>query len=284
MLSVASIVRDAFGFVRQRMGTVLRWCAAYMAVLVLTSLLMRPVVEAQLAAMAADPPGLATGGIGRLLIVYAIMAVSLIALFGAVFRSALRPADRRAGYLRFGPDELRLLGLITILMLITLMANIIVMIVALLLGFFLSGGALGPLIYCGLIGSTCWIAVRLSAAAPLTILRRRIVIAEAWRLTHGRFWTLLGGYLVVLILLAIPGFIFLNVVAGGFYHQIVVASYEPQEFVRAMRDQLEQQAPGRLLWLAGIFFGGLLGGAAIALQGAMTSGATRRLMIDKDIV
>lgn len=41
-----------------------------------------------------------------------------------------------------------------------------------------------------------WLAVRLSLASPLTFDTRRVRVFGSFALTRGRFWSLLGAYLL----------------------------------------------------------------------------------------
>ena len=49
-----------------------------------------------------------------------------------------------------------------------------------------------------------WFYVKLSLSFPLTLLRRRFVIGEAWTLTKGRFWTLFGAYFMIFVIMFVP--------------------------------------------------------------------------------
>jgi hypothetical protein len=45
-----------------------------------------------------------------------------------------------------------------------------------------------------------WLHVRLSPVLPLIVLRRRFAIGEAWRMTKGEVWPLLGGYAAIMLI------------------------------------------------------------------------------------
>jgi len=252
------------------------------------SLLLRPLFEAQLAAMTAPEPGLPDGVFGYLALFYAIFTVMFIVLFAAAFRAVLSPVQARAAYLRLGMDELRLLGLMLVLFvglwLAMVAAGIVAMIIALVLALVMGKGAVllfAGLACAGLFGGLIYLTVRFSIAAPLTVLRGRLALAEAWNLTKGHFWAMFGAYICIALIISVPFLIFVVMMAGGFYHHIVEAPYDPAAFSAAMHEQLALQAPGKPLWFIGVIGGALLGGIAIALQGAMTAIAARELLAQR---
>jgi hypothetical protein len=132
-------------------------------------------------------------------------------LYAAMNRAVLRPSESRFGYLRLASDELRQLGLFAIFTVLALAAYFLMVIAAAIVIVIISlaageGVALGlglavllPAVICAFI----FLAVRLSLASPLTFDTHRISIVAAWRITRGRFWRLLGAYLIAFALSAI---------------------------------------------------------------------------------
>lgn len=163
---------------------------------------------------------------GDIMAIYAKMApaygasilVSLVTnglLNASAARLVLNPSDTRGfGYVQFGADELRQILLAVVLNLIFFGLWIAVGVLA-GLGYAVGGAALSALL--GLLGflvalfASIFLAVRLSLSSAATYAERRLAIREAWRLSKGRFWPLLGTYilagvlgvLVVLLVLAI---------------------------------------------------------------------------------
>ena len=106
-------------------------------------------------------------------------------------------------------DELRLFGLLLGLAILFMIAFIIGMIiVSIVAGGLIALGsvfkAFGILVIIlgviGMFAAPVFFIVRLALAGPLTILRGRITIGEAWRLTRGHFWTLFGAYAVIAVI------------------------------------------------------------------------------------
>jgi hypothetical protein len=145
---------------------------------------------------------------------YVVLLVSGLVLnavlYAAMNRAVLRPQESRFGYLRLASDELRQLGLFAIFLGLGIIAYAIVIVVMAVVvvvvalagggtdgaGFALALAIALPAILCGAI----YLAVRLSLASPLTFDTRRIDPMAAWRLTRGRFWPLLGTYLIAFAL------------------------------------------------------------------------------------
>jgi hypothetical protein len=134
-------------------------------------------------------------------------------LYAAMNRAVLKPDESRFGYLRLAADELRQLGLFAVFFglgiiayaLIIIVSAVLIVIIGLATGD-AGAGAMGlglaillPAVICVFI----FVAVRLSLASPLTFDTRRIDPMSAWRMTRGRFWPLLGAYLIAFLLSAL---------------------------------------------------------------------------------
>jgi len=137
----------------------------------------------------------------------AVMLLSLVlfsVLSAAINRAVLRPEHWRFGYLRLAGDELRQLGLFAMLLGMAFCAYVVLAVALIAIFDLLSvvigdaaiglGAALLGLTLVGLV----FAGVRLSLASPRTFDTGRIDLMEAWRMTRGRFWPLLGAYLLAL--------------------------------------------------------------------------------------
>jgi hypothetical protein len=159
-------------------------------------------------------------------------AIVMASVLGAgVYRAVLRPDEAPATRLRLGGDELRLMllsvimGLVFTGLMIALMIPMILVGVAVGVAGGLSGagpsasGMVGVVLvvlvsYLALLAGLVFFAVRLSLAGVMTFAERRLRVFDSWRLTRGRFWKLLGCYLLV-ILLVIPIYMVMLAIYGG---------------------------------------------------------------------
>jgi hypothetical protein len=121
----------------------------------------------------------------------------------AVYRAVLRPRERGLGYLAIGGDEGRQVLLSLLIMLVAILVG------AGLVGLTMVVIALTPEPYNVLAGvltgiaavaAMIWVSTRLSLAAVQTFIERRVTLFGSWRLTRGRFWPLLGMWLLVVAL------------------------------------------------------------------------------------
>jgi hypothetical protein len=262
MLNVGSIIEGPFRLIRERPLAVAIWALVHLAFTAATFLMMRP-VQATLF-VAGNPRDLAHvwAMLGWLLPVYVLSLVVWTVTLAAAQRAILRPERSRSFYLRLGMDELRM-GLLAILLL--LLSYLVLLALFLVIGILIVGlgAAVGfavKAIIGGLLGLAClvlfvWVEVRLSLAFPLTLLRRRIVIGESWRLTRGRFWTLFGGYLVLFLIMLVASAIAGMVAAGPSLAQMAGGGFNPAGINRAAQAQIARQASGLdpfivLGWLA----------------------------------
>jgi len=138
-------------------------------------------------------------------------------LFAAMNRAVLRPSEHAFAYLRMGADELRQMALTAVFVLLFLAAYIAAIVAVLIVGALIAliGAGVGPTIasvltglvmaaavvgaFCGLV----LVAVRLSLASALTFATGRINPFGSWAMTRGRFWPMLGTYLLALALAAL---------------------------------------------------------------------------------
>jgi hypothetical protein len=174
------------------------------------------------------------------LVLFVASLVLNAVLYAAMNRAVLRPAEARFGYLRLAADELRQLGLFAMFAGLGLAAYTVMLFVAMVLVVVIGliagesmALALGlavmlPAIICAFV----FLAVRLSLASPMTFETRRINLVGAWRLTQGRFWPLLGTYviafalsIVVIVLTFAIALAAIAVVGGGL--GALKAGFEP---------------------------------------------------------
>jgi hypothetical protein len=193
---------EGFRLTRAWPGALLAWSFVYFGGLLLITLTMMATLGPKFIALAkkggfssADDVDAVSGLLlqsGPAFLLVLLMTILLLSVItGGVLRLVLRPDEHGFAHLRLGRDELRLAGVNLVFVgfyVVSLMAGLLVSQV-----FAQSGGLvrfLAPLLLVGLPAS--WVGVRLCLLTPLTFDRRRISLPDAWALSKGRAWSLLG--------------------------------------------------------------------------------------------
>lgn len=219
---------EGFRIIRREPLTILVWAVALALIDVAAVSAMLPWLRSAASSFGATPgtpatPAMAGGMIGQIGLLYLIgipLYLLVTSVFSAaIYRAVLRPDERGLGRLRLGADELRLAGVTVLVALLFLGLSIAIGIVAAILGVGMvfatrQSGAIGSIgiilmivLYVAALGGFAWAAVRLSFAAPMTFALRRIHVFSAWKLTKGRFWPLLGCYLLALVFVILMGLV-----------------------------------------------------------------------------
>ena len=240
-----------FGLIRRRPGAVTWWAAALLIFQLVAGGLALIFAGDALTQMrdASVQPAAALRLAPLLLLFIPLVLAVYAALYSAAVRTFLAPEPLRFGGLRFGADELRLIGAILLMVLIVIAADIGAALVAigatLLIGLLTAVTVHAPL---GWVSVFHWLAllcvgvtealvvVRLSLTVVTTVAERRIGLRRSWTLTKGHFWPLLGAYLlmavlsliVFLVLLALGAAIFAVLpMDGGFAERMRVMRFWP---------------------------------------------------------
>lgn len=292
MVTVGGIIGGGLRLVRDRPISTLIWGAIYMAITAVGMVSMIvPFMQIALNAQqgAADPTGLFRA-MGIMYLFYFGLFFVLTVLVAAGVRAVLRPDEPGFAYIRLGMDELRLIGL----MLMAVIGSIVLMIV---LGVILSivmvaigaGGGFSPgssgqggigffVVLLAIYAVPIFLYVRLSPALALTMIREKIVIGEAWRLTSGHFWKMFAGYLV------------LNLILIAVYLAIVFAIFLPLATTMgnggptAMMELMQGHIGGLLpLLIGGCVVLTVLSGIGIAFWSGSVAAATNELLGDTGV-
>lgn len=145
---------------------------------------------------------------GHMAPMYALFLIASLAIHSVIYatmaRAVLEPGDEGFAYIRFGPDEARQCLLILLWILLAIGAEIVgliaVLVPTLILSAFLPGLKVLIAVLCTMLvcAAGIYFLVRLSLASPLTYDSRRVDLFGSWSLTRGRFWKMLGTYLLVI--------------------------------------------------------------------------------------
>lgn len=293
-MSVGSIIGGGVRLVRTQPQIVAIWAALYLAAMVVGMVVMRPWMTAMMAFQqqaAADaaagiktPPVLPAEWFGWLFLFELAFLVLVVIAFAAVVRAVMRPSGDRFAYLRLGMDELRLIGLLFIFGIAAVVAEVVAMFVIVLVSVVAAlvvGQAVATVIavilavvlFCGAI----YVEVRLSLAGALTVIRGRIVIRDAWRVTRGRFWTLFGVYALLTIIFFVFTLVFVALTSP---HLLAAyASFDPQAMAAAGQEQMARQSAGLSPdMMAQLVFGAIAG----SVTGAIVCGAMATAALELD--
>jgi hypothetical protein len=293
MLSVGMIIGGAFRLIRERPGSVLIWGVIYsLGAFAAGYFMMTSMAPLDATSQRPDPSqALAAVGsaFGKMLLLQLFFFCLYTILLTAAQRAVLRPQESGFASIRFGGDELRMLGLGIFLgflfMIGYFIAAAILGILAVALGF--AGGAPGamlPMMIVGIVVILCLLLffwVRVSLAFPLTLMRGRFVLAEAWRLSRGHFWTMLGGYLVLMLIILAIAIIGSLVLQSGYWSQLMGGGLTGANARQAAQAQMAAQYALGVPMLMTLAFGVVMGSLTIAFTGASVAIAARALASDQ---
>jgi len=295
MTSVGSIVGGAFGVVFRHPLSVLVWGLLYVAMFVVMMLLMWPVFEGflSMAAKGGDEEAM-IAQMNRLqvnsglvtLMQFGMYIVPTLA-FTAAMRSVLRPEQKGFFYIRLGMDEVRV-GAVWFILNMALGIGMLLAMIPVAIGAAIVGAASGgaaavlvaALLMLAVICAFIYFLVRLSLMAPLTFLRQEFAFGEAWRITRGHFWTLFGGYFVVVF---VQGFLTMAAwlaMIWPLFGDLAQPGFDPARFPEILAAHIQRLTRPEATTIIGWALIALTSGMGIALYGGAAATATRDLTGD----
>lgn len=208
-------------------GFLLRYLIAYaigIAVLAILSFYaLRPILQAYVQAFAMMSQGASEaqieralgesilGNLGRVGLGYLAMLLVYAAFWSMMESAVLRRYIREEGFsIGWGDDEWRMLVIGLIWMVSFFVAYIALILASVILiapvGVMAGDnialmGMWGTIVVIALLAVWLYFAVRLSAAGALTIRDRKVAFFDAWGATKGRFWPLLGAFIILGLML-----------------------------------------------------------------------------------
>jgi hypothetical protein len=283
-MTIGSLLRAGFGLIRAQPVVIAIWTALYLAAGLIGLALMLPAMTA----MTTATPTLDVAGVQSAMawmwLFDVLLFVVITVIFAAIFRAVFWPEQRGFAYLRLGIDEF----LLIVLMLLFFVVAFVATLVAVLLGGIVVGliaatagyGAatlLGVVLAIALGCVMIWLEVRLSLAFPLTVLRKRLAIGEAWALTRGRFWTLFGAYLVSALIVVIVSTIIFWPMMAGYFGDMMRAGDDPQRMNLVMQAQMARVLHPGIGMIVAWVLGGLVYTIGLTLIGGIQASATAML-------
>lgn len=263
MFSATNAAFEGFRLAGRHPLLMLFWAVAYtLAIVVLVAMMFLIVAPPGVwpALLAGNPDGIEADAFSplRFAVVFPLAFAGILLTTAmvntAVYRAILRPRERGLGYLAIGGDEGRQILLTLLIMLVSILGGLG------LLALSVTAVALTPEPFRVLVGVGAgitafalliWLSTRLSLAAVQTFIERRVTLFGSWRLTRGRFWPLLGMWLLAIALTLVASLV------------ATALSYLPMLFAGVPLPRFEVHD----LTQVHVFPGGAAAIAAIVLQG-----------------
>ena len=286
-MTVGSLLRAGLGLIRAQPAAIAVWTVLYLAVGLIGLALVFPAMTAM--AAATQRPDLAgmQSAMAWMWLFDLLLFVVITVIFAAIFRAVFWPEQRRFAYLRLGMDEFLLIVLMILFFVVAFVATLAaVLLGALVVGLIAATVGYGAATLLGVVLAVAlgcvalWLEVRLSLAFPLTVLRKRLAIGEAWRLTQGRFWTLFGAYLVSAVLVIIVSTIVFWPMVGAYFSDALQAGGDPQQMNLVMQAQMARVLHPGIGMIVSWMLGGLVYTIGLALIGGIQASATAMLADD----
>jgi hypothetical protein len=201
--SLSEAAFEGFRVIRSHPGVLFGWGLIWLISLIATVLTAMPILQPVMGELQAMLQSMASGAAvepslaiqNRMTYAtWATLPISLVTqavLLPALYRAMTAETRDRFAFLRLGRDELRVLGVLTLLALISLtlsQAGEFALLMSAGTGMEAGGGLVSVLATV----LSVFLSVRLVMAAPQTYVTGRIDLRRAWTLTQGLFWPLLG--------------------------------------------------------------------------------------------
>lgn len=293
MVTVGGIISGGIDLLRRRPLAALVWGLIYIAGFVLGMLAMFvPFMQFAMAnagRQAAPDPAMLMQMFGQMYLFFFLLMIVMMVLFTAALRAALRPEESSFASLRLGMDELRMVGLFFLFAIAAFVLMIVLSIVMTIVfgaaGFYGSmangsqPGAGFVLMMLAIYALPTFLMVRLAPAFALTMMRRKIVIGEAWTLTSGNFWVMFGGYLVLNLIIFVIYMALIFLVVSPL--MTVMVGSDPAVATGLMQGHVGGGIAATIAVFGLIF--AILAGVSMAFNAGGLAAATRSLTGESDV-
>ncbi len=280
-MNIGDLLGGGFRVLARRPKELIIWSVIQLIVIGGLFAVMMPALSSMLAfqqaAAAGGPPALPPGFGMFFLIEFAVLIWFLI-MFAAVVRMTASDGNDRWAWLRFGMDEIRLIGLGILFMI----ALIVIEIVVVLLGVLLVGAVTAASTVAGIIlaiiliiAGICaaiWASVRISLIAPIMVLDHSFAIRKGWRATKGHFWTLFGTYLVMMVGYFVLESIILAIMSPILLSGLIGAR-DPQQIIEAQQQMIASMTTPSVGLIIFWIFGSVIGTALLVYYNSVLATA-----------
>jgi hypothetical protein len=208
--SLTDAAFEGFRLTRERPRVVAAWALLYGLMGLITAVVMISTVGPQFSALQAvaqnggsSDPAETMRQFQKLGPFFAIILPFVLLFWSvlpcAVYRTVLRPELGGFGRLRFGAEEVRMIGLLVLLFML-MVGTIFLFSIGVAIGTLVAGaggvmaGVVGNLISLAALVAAISVWIRLSLAGPITFMTGEIHVFRSWSLTRGLFWPLVAAY------------------------------------------------------------------------------------------
>jgi hypothetical protein len=281
-MNVGTILGGAFALIRERPGAVAVWGLIYLATDIVLGL----------GTVALLGSGINMVGTWTLILLLNLaLFLVVMVLYTAIQRAVLRPGERSFASLRFGMDEVRAI-LLAIFYVVLFYIGLVFLgvVMFLFVGASASTGSVATvwfMVVIQFIALFCilaWFYVKLSLSFPLTLLRGRFVMGEAWTLSKGRFWTLFGAYFVIFVIMFVLSLVIALLTQQEYFSAVLQSGFNSESAQRAAYRQYDQLSAGGIdaMTMVEWVLGAALGTLGLTLLGGATATAARELSGDME--
>jgi hypothetical protein len=284
-VTIGSLLHGGFRLIRERPGAMLIWTLIQLAAAVASSFgamwILQSSVDAVLGGESQQTVQL-NAALQYILLGLAGLVVSTI-LYAAVQRAVLRPDEGGPGWLKLGMDEVRLFLIVLLCLLIFLVALLVagLFLAAILAGAGPGAAAIGIYVVGGIAGAL--FGTKVSLIFPLTLKKGAFAIGEGTSLTRGHFWTLLGTYLIIFLVLLVLGIVNVAVTQPEYLSALFQHGFGSGEVQQASLLETQKLISGTID--APVIIGWLLtaieGAVGCALWGGAAATAVQQLTADE---
>jgi hypothetical protein len=230
-------------------------------------------------------PTAVPAGLGLFFLAYVLILVWFLMMFTAVVRATASNGGDRFAWLRFGGDELRLIGLGLLYIVATIVLWLLISIpVGIIIALAATGNATAGVIVGIVFGIICfcgaiWLSTRLSLVGAVFVLEKSFALRKGWQATKGHFWTLFLTYLVMAIVYIVLEGIIIAIVNPEAFGAMFGGATDPQQALERQQQMMATfMSPSIgliIMWIVGtaigtaamVYYFGVIATAAIAGTG-----------------
>lgn len=204
--SASDAALEGFRITRNQPRAILAWCGVYFLGILLIGLVMAAVLGPTFVKFMSDRE-IESSSYDQfaaelikfwpsIIVVVAIALFFIAAITNAMFRTMFGHEDAKRFGIKFGADEVRVA-------VVHLVLSLLFLCLAFAFGQFVTAAfQFNPMLMLVALAAGAlllWLFVRLGLALPATFIERKVAFGHGWALSRGRFWPLLGMFVLAAI-------------------------------------------------------------------------------------